>query len=149
MKVALDTNILVYAEGAGDPRRCGAATALVEATLGDVVIPDQVLGELFNVMVRKAGWSKREAAERISAWRRLATPYEAEPDGILRAAQLAADHGLQIWDAVIVTTAASAGCSILVSEDMQHDFFWNGLTIVNPFRSPSHPLLEVALRQRS
>jgi predicted nucleic acid-binding protein len=104
---------------------------------------------LFNVMVRKAGWSKRDATERISAWRRLGAPYDPDPDGILRAAQLAADHDLQIWDAVIVATAASAGCTILASEDMQHDFFWNGLTIVNPFRSPSHPLLVAAMNPTS
>ena len=56
MRVALDTNILAYAEGINGAKHPDAALDLVhrlpqEAT----VIPVQVLGELFNVLVRKAG----------------------------------------------------------------------------------------------
>lgn len=59
---------------------------------------------------------------------------------------LAADHNLQVWDALILSTAASAGCRVLLSEGMQHGFVWRGCTIVNPFIEPMHPLLADALR---
>lgn len=47
---------------------------------------------------------------------------------------------------VIVAVAAEAGCRLLISEDLQDGFTWAGLTIVNPFAQPVHPLLQAALR---
>ncbi len=70
MRVALDTNVLAYAEGINGAERRGAALDLVhrlpqEAT----VIPVQVLGELYNVLVRKAGKSRSDAREGLLNWR--------------------------------------------------------------------------------
>ena len=46
MRVALDTNILAYAEGLGDETRCTTALQLIEQLPSDeVVLPAQVLGE--------------------------------------------------------------------------------------------------------
>ena len=59
---------------------------------------------------------------------------------------LAATHRLQIWDALILATAAGAGCRLLLSEDMQDGFVWKGCTVANPFAAPLHPLLADALR---
>ena len=59
---------------------------------------------------------------------------------------LAADHGLSIWDAVIVAGAAQAGCRLLLSEDLQNGFTWQGVTVVNPFAPEVHPLLREALK---
>ena len=56
MRVALDTNVLAYAEGLGDERRFGAAVQLIEQlTTDQVVLPAQVLGELSGVLTGKAG----------------------------------------------------------------------------------------------
>ena len=56
MRIALDTNMLVYAEGFGDQPRVRAARRLLEQlTDADVVIPLQCLGELFKVLTGKAG----------------------------------------------------------------------------------------------
>ena len=51
-------------------------------------------------------------------------------------------HNHRIWDAVILSAAAAAECRVLLSEDMQHGFTWSGVTVVNPFAEPPHPLLE-------
>ena len=62
MRVALDTNILAYAEGIDDDRMQAIAMALVlKLPIGSAVLPIQTLGELFNVLVRKGGRS-RDAA---------------------------------------------------------------------------------------
>ena len=69
MRVALDTNLLVYAEGFGDRDRVLATRALLEQlALADVVIPVQCLGELFRVLTGKAGWSAAEAQEAVLTW---------------------------------------------------------------------------------
>jgi predicted nucleic acid-binding protein len=61
------------------------------------------------------------------------------------ALNLASEHRLQIWDAVILSAASSAGCRLLLSEDLQDGFTWNGLTVVNPFSKTPHHLLADAL----
>ncbi|WP_086999650.1 PIN domain-containing protein [Rhizobium sullae] len=70
MKVALDTNLLAYAEGVnGADRRDIALNFLRRLPADAAVIPVQVLGELFNVLVRKAGRSRDEAREALLGWR--------------------------------------------------------------------------------
>jgi predicted nucleic acid-binding protein len=55
MKVALDTNVLANAEGAnGAAKRDRALEVIQRLPVGAVVLPVQALGELFNVLVRKA-----------------------------------------------------------------------------------------------
>lgn len=54
---------------------------------------------------------------------------------------LAAGHGLQIWEAIILAVSAEARCRLLLSEDMQDGFTWRGLTVVNPFAEHLHPQL--------
>ncbi|HWB99103.1 MAG TPA: hypothetical protein VG672_20485, partial [Bryobacteraceae bacterium] len=55
------------------------------------------------------------------------------------------DHHFGIWDAVILSAASQAGCRLLLSEDLQDGFTWGGVTVVNPFASPRHALLEALL----
>jgi predicted nucleic acid-binding protein len=64
---------------------------------------------------------------------------------MLAAADLAVNHQLGIWDAVILCAAAEAGCRLLLSEDMQDGFIWQGVTVTNPFAASRHPLLEAML----
>jgi len=58
---------------------------------------------------------------------------------------LATDQALGLWDAVILSAAAQAGCRLLLSEDLQDGFTWGGVTVVKPFASPRHPLLDAVL----
>lgn len=37
---------------------------------------------------------------------------------------------------------------MLLSEDMQHGFVHRGVTVIDPFAEPAHPLLADALRYR-
>ena len=58
MKIALDTNVLVYAEGVnGAGKRDIIVPLLLNLPKHAGIVPVQVLGELFNVLTRKAGES--------------------------------------------------------------------------------------------
>lgn len=143
MKVALDTNVLAYAEGVNVDDRREAALNLVERLPQElVVLPVQALGELFNVLTRKAGRTRSSASDALLAWRDAFAVADTTPEVMLTAASLAADHRLSIWDAVILATASAAGCRLVLSEDFQNGFSWAGVTVTNPFASPRHPLLE-------
>jgi predicted nucleic acid-binding protein len=73
---------------------------------------------------------------------------ETSPTVMLAAADVATDHQLGIWDAVILSTASEAGCRLLLSEDMQEGFTWGGVTVTNPFASVQHELLAALLHER-
>lgn len=142
MRVALDTNVLAYAEGVSGPERHEQAMALIARIPNDAgMIPAQSLCELFNVLVRKAGRTRASARGSLLAWRDGFPVKETSPDTMM----LAADHNLGIWDSVILATTLLAGCRLLLSEDMQDGFTWGGVTVANPFSSNRSPMLEALL----
>lgn len=141
MRAALDTNILVYAEGVNDAEKKRKAWDLLEKLPDDAVIPVQALGELFQVLVRKAGRSPADARLAVSRWS-YAFPLVETSASILLAAADLATRQISLWDAVILSAAAEAGCSVLLSEDMQEGFVWRDVMIVNPFSKAPHPLLK-------
>jgi predicted nucleic acid-binding protein len=146
MKVALDTNILAYAEGTNGVEMRDKAIALIQGLPADAtLLPVQALGELFNVLVRKAKRPKTEARQALLTWRDAYSVSETSAIVMVDAADLASDHNLSIWDSVMLSTAAEAGCRLLLSEDLQEGFTWRGVTVTNPFASPRHPLLEALL----
>ena len=146
MRVALDTNILAYAEGLNGEKQRNSALDLIRRLPQDAtIIPVQVLGELFSVLVRKAGRSRRDARNAILSWRDTFPVVETSAPIILMAADLAADHQLGFRDAVILSAASHAGCRLLLSEDFQDGFTWGSVTVANPFAASRHALLAALL----
>jgi predicted nucleic acid-binding protein len=131
VKVFFDTNILIYA-ASGDPRRVAAAQVLREGG----VISVQVLNEFTNVCRKKLRLDWQDIEEAIMRFSQavedvLPLTLATHSAGV----ELARDHGLAFYDALIVAAAREAGYQILYSEDLQHDRRFDDLSIVNPFRS--------------
>jgi predicted nucleic acid-binding protein len=146
MRVALDTNILASAEGLNGAAMKRTALALVEKLPeGATLLPVQTLGELFNLLVRKARRSPARARTAILSWKDAFPMIETSAEVMLAAADLATDHHLSIWDAVVLSAAAEAGCRLLLSKDLQEGFTWRGVTVTNPFSTPKHELLSALL----
>ncbi len=146
MRIAFDTNVLACAEGINGAERRDAALALIRRLPQEAaVIPVQVLGELFNVLVRKGGKSRSDARDALLSWRDTFPVVETSPEVMLAAADLATDHQLGIWDAVILSAASQAGCRLLLSEDLQEGFTWAGVTVIDPFSSPRPAMLNALL----
>src|SRR5437762_14107095 len=77
MRVALDTNILAYAEGVNGAAMKKTALDLVEKLPeGTALLPVQTLGELFNLLVRKAGRDPAKARKAILSWQDAFPPIE-------------------------------------------------------------------------
>jgi predicted nucleic acid-binding protein len=142
MRLALDTNVLAYAEGVnGAAKKRAALEIMGKLPRESTFLPVQVLGELFHVLVRKAGRSPQRARAAILSWQDVFPLIETSPALMLAAADLATHHRLGIWDAVILSAAAVAGCRLLLSKDLQEGFTWNGVTVTNPFSQEKHELL--------
>lgn len=146
MRIALDTNVIVYAEGANDPKRQTRAKAVIRALPPtSVVVPAQALGELFRVLTGKARWPTPRALAVVQEWRIAYIVAPTTSQTLASALDLAADHRLSIWDAVILAAAAEADCRLMLSEDMGDGFAWRGLTVVNPLAVKPNPLLAMVL----
>jgi predicted nucleic acid-binding protein len=147
MKVAFDTNLLVYVEGINSADRRAAAVALVRRLQprGAALVPVQALGELYNVLVRKAAWPAEQAQRAVLAWRDTFPLAPTTEEAMMAAVALARDHKLQIWDSIMISVADESGCRLLLSEDLQDGLTWRGVTVVNPFAVKRHPLLDALL----
>lgn len=146
MRVALDTNVLAYVEGVnGAAMKRAALEPLEKLPAGAVLLPVQTLGELFNLLVRKARRPAAMARSAILNWQDAFPLIETSAEVMLGAADLATDHQLAIWDAVILSAAGEAGCRLLLSEDMHEGFTWRGVTITNPFAARKHEILSALL----
>lgn len=146
MKLALDTNVLAYAEGVnGALLKKAALELLKDLPQALVVVPVQVLGELYRVLVGKAGWKPTAAQAALLSWSDAFQTIETSTDIMLAAVDVAVHHKFGIWDAVILCSGEEAGCRLLLSEDMQHGFTYKGITVVNPFAKARHRLLEAVL----
>lgn len=142
MRAALDTSILAYAEGVGDKARCKMARTLIgQLPVDRVVLPAQTRGELYRVLTGKAKRDAVATREAILGWTDSFEVADSTWTAFQSALDLAVDHKLQVWDALILSVAAGNRCRILLSEDLHSSFTWRGVTVLNPLGAPRSPLL--------
>jgi predicted nucleic acid-binding protein len=134
LRTFLDTDILVYADDPRDPEKQSRADMLLTEHLQERtgILSIQVLQEYFSTSTGKLRLSADLAKQRIEKFAML---YVVEPrvDDLLAAIDIHRLHRLSFWDALIVRSAKIAGCSVLLTEDMQHGQVIDGVRIVNPF----------------
>jgi len=148
VRAAVDTNILIYAEGLDDPARQDRAVQVLNRVPdGHLVIPVQVLAETFHVLVRKSARPVTAVRAAIDDWAMKGEIIGTSAAVLESALDLSALHRLSTWDAIIIAAAAEAGCDLLLSEDLHPGFRWRGVTVVNPFEEPMSPLLDAFLDQ--
>ena len=142
LRSALDTNVLAYAEGVNGSAMANTAWELIARLRGSsTFLPAQVVGELFHLLVRKAGRSPKQVHGALMNWQDAFPVIETSQPVLLAALDLAVRHRLRIWDSLVMAAAASASCRLLLSEDLHDGFTWNGVTVVNPFAPKPNALL--------
>ena len=139
--VGLDTNILVYAVDSQDAGMCSRAQDVVRLTVQSErgVIALQSVGEFYAAVTRRGLQSRNAAAQQARDWIRLF--HVAEPRSIDAEDALAAAVAgrLSYWDGMLLATLRRAGCTTLLSEDMQDGAVHSGVTIRNPFAGERLP----------
>lgn len=134
-RVFVDTNVWVYASDRRDPTKQQRALEVIASEAGpDVVISAQVLGEFFDVTTRKLAEQVAPADARrlVSEMARLpVVPVDAR----LVSAAIAgvAAWQLSYWDALIIAAAETAGCDVVLSEDLADDRVYGSVRVRNPF----------------
>lgn len=131
----LDTNILVYAHHSGDRRKQHIAQQLLlDAVAGGAVISTQVLSELTASLLHKL--TPRVGAKAVREILILLEPIRTitiDAAAVGRALDTHARYGLHFYDGLIVAAAERAGCSRILSEDMNADQVYFGVKVENPF----------------
>lgn len=146
MRAALDTNLLVYAEGFGDVQRVSSTRVLLEQLSdADLVVPLQCLGELFRVLTGKAGRSPDQARDAVLGWMDAFPLLESTTTAWQGAMDLCVAHQLASWDALVLNVAAEGGARLLLTEDLHAGFCWGGVRVVNPLVEPPDPFLSQLL----
>jgi predicted nucleic acid-binding protein len=137
VEVFFDTNILVYSTIKDDRRSSVAAELILDG--GRVSV--QVLNEFANVSCRKLKRSwPRIRQDLLSFQAAIPDPLSLSVTTHQFALTIAERDGLSFYDALIVASALEAGCTTLLSEDMQDGRVIDGrLTIRNPFKALSSP----------
>lgn len=110
-----------------------------------VVVPVQVLGELYRVLCGKGGRPAADVRDAASSWADVFAVADSTWMAMGSAYDFVVDHSLQIWDALILSVTAEQKCRLLLSEDLQDGFTWRGVTVANPFTKKKHPLLGAAM----
>ena len=131
-KPFLDTNVLIYAFTAGDPR-VETADALLS---GGGIISVQILNEFVNVSRKKLkrDWSEiEESLDAIATLLDPPLPLTAEMH--TKAVEISKRYHFGFYDGMLVAAALRAGCKVLYTEDLHHGQTIEGLTIRNPFTS--------------
>ena len=139
-----DTNVLVYAHDASDPRKRDRARTLLLEHLGAGTLrtSTQVLSEYFSVVTTK-GETRMEPT--AASWLIEQLPPESvvtlSRDGLRAAVARCARGGLSIWDALVVEAARAAGAEVLLTEDegllRAVSATTDGLHAENPFGAPA------------
>ncbi len=138
-RFSLDTNILVYAVDRDGSERHWLSVELVgRAARRDCVLTVQALAEFFHATTRKGLLEPSEAGRFVRDWLEVFEVVSADGAALAEAMAAVDEHRFSFWDAMLWATAKRAGCSVLVSEDMQHGRRFGGVEFVNPF-APDGP----------
>lgn len=128
----LDTNVLLYLIASDEHK--ADTTERILARGGHISV--QVLNEFMHVARRKAGLAWTEVDEVLTQVRRMCRVHPLRVETHDRGRVLAERYRLSIYDALIVASAESAKCRVLLTEDLQHgQRFESGLRVRNPFVS--------------
>jgi predicted nucleic acid-binding protein len=130
----IDTNIIIYTDDADFPEKQEIATLLLERgwNSGRLIVSTQVLQEYFSAVTRKLGITPEIAQRKIELLGCLDICSIVHED-IIRAIELHRLYKFSFWDSLIIRMAQKTACTILYSEDMQHDQKIGDVRIVNPF----------------
>jgi predicted nucleic acid-binding protein len=134
-RYTFDTNILFYSLDASDDAKHKLARNLIGlAGPHRALLLLQTLGELCSATSKKRPALFAEAQSFVVATANFLPVVPASLEDVMEASALQQQHRLQFWDAMLCATARRAGCTLLLSEDLQDGRTLDGLTIRNPFR---------------
>jgi predicted nucleic acid-binding protein len=141
-RVALDSNILIYAELEPDSEKGMRSAELILLAARDGVIPVQVLGEYLRFVQRRVPAAFEDAIRQAAIFQAAFLTPPTTAVIVNTASELARAHRMQLWDGVVCAAAVEAGAKVLLTEDMQDGRTIDGLRLINPFAAANAEAVE-------
>ncbi|HKO08125.1 MAG TPA: PIN domain-containing protein [Alphaproteobacteria bacterium] len=133
-RFTLDTNILIYSiDSAAGERHALAAEIVDRAAECECWLTLQALSEFYAAVTRKGLVPPADAAAQASDWLEIFPSAAASATALRTALGDATAGRASFWDALLLATAAEAGCTTILSEDMAGGTRIGGIAILNPF----------------
>lgn len=133
-KAFLDTNILIYAYSEDEPKKQSIALQLLDNFEDNVIISKQVINELSNILLKKFKLGSDQVENVLLEIDNVLPIADFDLTTQIKALKLKDRYQFQYYDALIVATALENNCTVVYSEDMQHEMLIDGnLKIINPF----------------
>jgi predicted nucleic acid-binding protein len=132
----VDTNVFAYLFDDSAPKKQSLAGKRLEREQVDreIVVSTQVLKELYVALTKgKAPIASPEIAERAVHEIGAFTVAQVDVQLVLTAIEASRRNRVSFWDALIVRAAAEAGCTLLLSEDLNDGQVIDGVQVENPF----------------
>jgi predicted nucleic acid-binding protein len=145
IRVALDSNILIYAELEPESDKGTRSADLILRAARNGVIPAQVLGEYLRFIQRRVPEAFEGAIRQASVYQAAFLTPPTTDAIINKASALAHAHRMQLWDCVVCTASTQAGAKVLLTEDMQSGRILDGLRLINPFAVSNTEAIETLL----
>ncbi len=128
----VDSNVWLYALlKRQDEQKQFIAQHLIQST--NIIISVQVINEVCYQLYRNKVFSENELTRLITGFYRKYQVIGLEQEILIAAIELRKSYKFSFWDSLIVVCGLKTNCSILYSEDMQHDLKIDQLHIINPF----------------
>ncbi|YAF98363.1 MAG: PIN domain-containing protein [Nodularia sp. CChRGM 3473] len=132
-KIFLDTNLWIYLYAKNPPEKFQQVAEILKNNSSSLLVSTQILGELFHVLTRKKFTSKTDT---ITIILDIVNTFPIQPiktTEVIQALEINAKYHYSYWDSLIIATALLSECSIIYSEDMQHNqLIENKVRILNP-----------------
>ncbi len=135
--VFVDTNVLISAEDGAEADKQHSALDWIErlwrARSGR--LSTQVLNEFYVNVTRKLkpAMPQGDARARVRRYAAGWNPWQIDHATVETAWAMEARHGLQYWDCLVLAAAQHSGCTLVLSEDMQHEGRYGAVQVINPF----------------
>ena len=134
-KIFIDTNVLVYLFSTNEPDKRKDIKTLLKSfdNKNPVVWSTQIMQEFYVIMTQKYQKDAKSVKNILQEF----SHYELvinNPDSIYNAIDIQIINDLSFWDSMVVSSAQHSNCSILLTEDLNHNQKINGILIQNPFK---------------
>lgn len=130
----LDTNILVYSVDRKAGARHEVAKDIVRrGRLASCCLTLQAISEFYAVVTRKGMMPPSDAVRVAEAMIDVFRTVAASAGAVRAALAIAAAGRASYWDALLVVTAAEAGCTAILAEDLADGGILHGVRVLNPF----------------
>lgn len=135
-KAFVDTNVLVYAVDDADPVKRDAARELLRtAEAADLALSTQVLCEFYVVVTRRLTTPLAETDADTAVQQLAKLPLVTTDAELVRSGISVSRHNrISLWDGLIVAAAETAGCDVLLSEDLAAGATYGSVRVENPFQ---------------